>query len=103
MEPVVVEGGDMAALKHPIFAIDDEATRALVDRATELTQGKLPVKVATDAIGYSPTETMISLMGMEAVLFGVIDRPEFIHRLMEFITEGTNVYQLAREASSAVD
>ena len=103
VEPVVVEEGDMAALHHPIFAIDDEATRALVDRATELTQGKLPVKVATDAIGYSPTETMISLMGMEAVLFGVIDRPEFIHRLMEFITEGTIGYQLAREASGAVD
>ena len=103
VEPAVVEDSDLDRLHWPPYRIDERATAELRDRAAEMVGGRLPVKVATDAVGCSPTETMISLMGMEAMLYGVIDRPEFMHRIMDFVTEGTIKYQLAREATGGVD
>ncbi len=103
VEPVVTSEADLAKLKRPRYTINTGATRERVERAQELVDGKLPVKLRTDEIGYSPTETMISLMGMEAVLYGVYDRPEFIHRIMDFITDATIAYHLEREAVGGVD
>ncbi len=103
VEPVVVSEADAARLKHPRYEVDAAATRALVDRATELVGGKLPVKVAGDELSASPSETMVSLMGIEAVLYGVIDRPQFIHRMMDYITDGYITYHKSREAAGAVE
>lgn len=103
VDPVVTTEADLDKLHRPHYAIDEKATRELLARAQELVGGRIPVKIKTDEIGYSPTEVMISLMGMEAVLYGVIDRPDFIHRLMEIITQGLIAYHLEREAAGAVD
>ncbi len=103
VEPVVQVEADMALLKSPKYEVDVAATQALCDRATELVDGRLPVKLATNGLGASPSEAMVSFMGMEAVLYNVIDRPDFIHRMMEFMTDGYISYHLAREAAGAVD
>lgn len=42
-------------------------------------------------------------MGMEAILYGVYDQPDLLHKMMEFITEGTIAYHHSREAAGAVD
>ena len=103
VEPVVTSEADLAKLKRPRYTINTDATRDRVDRVKTLVGDRLPVKLRTDEIGYSPTETMMSLMGMEAVLYGVYDRPEFIHRLMDFVTDATIAYHLEREAAGGVD
>ena len=103
VDPVVTSEADLNLLHPPRFEIDKEATHFLVERATELVDDRVPVKVKTDEVAWSPTETMVSLMGMEAVLYGVIDRPEFIHRIMDFITDGTIAYHRQRENAGAVD
>jgi uroporphyrinogen-III decarboxylase len=36
---------------------------------------------------------------MDNLLYDVIDRPQFVHRLMDFITEGMVRYHRAREAA----
>lgn len=103
VDPVVTSEADVDLLHPPQFEIDEPATRSLVERAQELVDGRLPVKVKTDEVGWSPTETMVSLMGMEAVLYGVIDRPQFIHRIMDFITDGTIAYHRQREEAGAFE
>ena len=103
VEPVVKAEADMASLHWPKYEVDEEATRVLVEQATSLVDGKLPVKIAGDELGASPSETMVSLMGIEAVLYGVIDNPQFIHHMMNFITEGYIAYHKSREAAGAVD
>jgi len=103
VEPVVTCEEDLDRLHHPPYEVDEAATSALVDRATELVGGKVEVKLATDELAFSPSETMISLAGMEAVLYGVVDRPDFIHRIMDFVTEGTIAYHRAREAAGGCD
>ncbi len=94
---------DFKKLIRPRYVIDDDATNERIEKAKDLVGKKLPIKIRTDEISYAPTETMISLMGMEAVLFGVYDRPDFIHRIMEFITDATIEYHLEREAAGGVD
>ncbi len=103
VEPVVSTDSDMARLHHPKFEIDEKATALLLERSTELVGGRLPVKLATDEIGASPSETVVSLMGMETLYYLVIDNPGLIHRMMEFVTDGYIAYHREREAAGAVD
>ncbi|MDP6667292.1 MAG: uroporphyrinogen decarboxylase family protein [Dehalococcoidia bacterium] len=103
VDPVVTTEADLAKLKRPQFTIDKDATTERVERASELVGGRLPIALRLDEVGYAPTEVMISLMGMEAVLYGVYDRPEFIHRIMEFITDAMIEYHLEREKAGGVD
>ena len=103
VDPVIADESDMAALHHPRYEIDPEATRLLLERTEELVGGRIPVKLITDEVGASPSETVVSLMGMEAILYLVIDNPQFIHRMMDFVTEGYITYHREREAAGAVD
>jgi hypothetical protein len=103
VEPTVTSEADLEKLTRPSYVINTDATQERVEQANELVGYKLPIKIRTDEISYAPTETMISLMGMEAVLFGVYDRPEFMHRIMEFITDATIEYHLKRESAGGVD
>ena len=101
--PVVTTTEDMACLHHPRYEVDTKATAALLERAAEIVDGRLPVKLATDELAASPSETVVSLMGIEAVLYGVIDRPEFIHEMMNLVTEGYIAYHRDRQAAGAID
>jgi len=103
VDPVVTNEDDLARAQHPRYEVDEIATRALWERATELVGGKVQVKIATDEVAFSPSEVMISLVGMEAVLYGVIDRPDFIHAIMDFVTQGMIAYHRAREAAGGID
>ena len=93
----------MARLYQPKYEVDKEATRLLVERCAEIVGGRLPVKLSTDELGASPSETVVSLMGIEALLYLVIDNPDFVHRIMDFVTEGYIAYHREREAAGAVD
>ena len=101
--PVLTSEADLAHLHHPAYDVDLEETRLLVERVTELVDGRLAVKTVSDEVGFQTSETLVSLMGIEAVLYGVIDRPGFIHQMMEYITEGTIAYHQAREAAGGVE
>lgn len=103
VEPVVTTETDMGRLHHPKYEVDERETRLLLERATEIVDGRLPVKLTTDELGASPSETVVSLMGIEALYYLVIDKPDFIHRMMDFVTEGYIAYHRSREAAGAVD
>lgn len=103
VEPVIKTEEDMAKLLRPAFAVDQKATSIRVERVTELVDGLLDVKVASDEVGFAPAETVTSLMGIEPILFGVIDRPDFIHRMMDIVTDGTIEYHRQREAAGGVE
>lgn len=103
VEPVVTTEHDVDRLHSPNYEVDDAATRRLLERAAELVGGRLPVKLATDEIGFCPSETVVNLMGIEAILYGVIDSPDFIHRMMGMVTDWSIAYHKAREAAGAVD
>lgn len=103
VKPAMASEADMPKLRRPRYEADDAATSSLWERASELVGGRLPVKVSTNELGASPSEAMVSLLGIEAVLYGVIDHPDFVHKMMDYVTEGYIAYHREREAAGAVD
>lgn len=101
--PPVQEEADLSRLSYPPYEELTEQKRLLWEQAHELTGGLLPVKFHSDELHYGPFEWAVRLRGMDNLMYDVIDRPEFVHRLMDFITEGMVRYHVAREAAGAVD
>jgi len=102
-EPPMREEGDLVLLLPPRYVEDKPAARALIERATELLDGVLPVKLHTDELHYGPFEWAVRMRGMDALLYDVVDRPAFVHRLMAFVTEAMVAYHRERERAGAVD
>jgi hypothetical protein len=100
--PVVESEADMERLHAPRYEVDEAATAERLERAREIVGERLDVKIWSDEVGFAPSEVMVSLMGIEAVLYGVVDRPEFIHAMMDRITTGSIDYHKQREQAGAV-
>lgn len=101
--PVVLEREDLSRLHAPPYeTLPDEATR-LRDEALTLLDGKLTVKFHSDELHFGPFEWVVRMRGMDTLLYDVVDRPELVHALMAFVTDGMVAYHRAREAAGDVD
>ncbi len=101
--PPVLEESDLDRLHFPPYEEDQPRGRQLVEEARELVGDLLPVKQHTDELHFGPFEWAVRLRGIDNLLYDVCDRPEFVHRLMGFITDGMVHYHQSREAAGAVD
>lgn len=101
--PPIREETDLARLRSPRYEEDRPAMRRLREQAVELLDGLLPVKLHTDELHFGPFEWVVRLRGMDALLYDVVDRPDFVHRLMDFATCGMVHYHRQREAAGAFD
>jgi hypothetical protein len=100
--PVVSSLEDLKRLTRPRFRWDEARRAELLARARELLDDKLPVFFEANQMGESPFEHACRMCGMEALFLGVLDRPEFVHAVMEFVTEGMVAYHREREAAGFV-
>ncbi len=91
------EGIDLARLTEPETIVDEGATARRVEEAEELTSGQLAVIVRYPHMGHSPFETVVRLRGMEQLLTDVIEQPDAVHALMDFVTTATLKHHLMRE------
>ena len=101
--PIVREEADLTRLRYPRYEMDEPATRFLVDRARDLLDDLVPVKLWSNEVRESPGERIIDFLGWEGFLYGLIERPQLIHAMMDFLTEGMIQYQRERERRGAVD
>jgi len=97
--PPVQEESDLEKLHYPPYEEVPSLKSKMLEEAVELTGGLLPIKFHSDELHYGPIEWAVRLRGMDNLLYDVIDRPQFVHRLMDFITEGMVRYHRAREAA----
>jgi len=77
--------------------VDEEATARRLAEAGELVGDTLGVLVRYPHLGHSPFETVVRLRGMERLLMDVIEQPEAVHEMMEFVTEALLRHHLERE------
>jgi hypothetical protein len=101
--PLILEDEDLERLSWPRCEVDEPARIALEEQAAALLGGRLQVKFAGDELGCGPFEWAVRFCSMNQLLYDVYDRPAFVHRLMEFFTEGTLRYQQSREKAGLVD
>jgi hypothetical protein len=81
---------DWDQIHPPVLRVDFAGTNRLVDLASELFGGLLPVRLKTQwwwTLGM--TWTLIKLRGMETFMFDLAKRPTFVHRMMGTLRDGT--------------
>ncbi|KPJ52386.1 MAG: hypothetical protein AMS16_06420 [Planctomycetes bacterium DG_58] len=101
--PPIREDADLDRLILPHFQQDDKADAATLQEARDLVDGRVPVKLYTRQIGYSPYEYAVLLRGAEPLLFDLYDRPAFVHRLMSLLADGIIQVETERETANAFD
>ena len=78
---------DIAKVKTPDVSLDEKATAEAEARAHEIFDGILPVRMQGMFPVYALWDSLVSWHGPEAVLYDLVDRPEFLHALAQRTTE----------------
>lgn len=87
--PVKTEA-DLEGLHAPTVHVDEEATRRLVELAQDTLGDLLTVRLHTNwwwTLGM--TMRLAFLRGLERMMYDMVDNPQFIHRLMSILRDGT--------------
>jgi hypothetical protein len=75
-----------------VDSIDKTATMDYANVAADVFGDILPVKVGMEALYSCPTQCIVGLMGMEAMMFSMYDYPELFHKIMKQYAEDTIAY-----------
>ena len=80
---------DFEKLRPSRFSCDREGTRQLADDVLELIGDVLPVKLVNTSLSwhFAITYHVVELMGLENMMFSMIDYPERFHQLMSFLQQ----------------
>ncbi len=76
----------LSRLRPPRTELDESATAARLDEASELMDGGLAVYPLYPALGNSPFEYAARMRGMGRLFLDVYDCPQTVHGMMDFIT-----------------
>ncbi len=89
--PAVASEEDFALLRVPDHRIDEAATALLHEKAEEAVAGVLPVRLnrVRRRNFISLANTASYLFGLDALLHHMVERPEWVHRMMAFLRDGT--------------
>ena len=94
----IKEPEDLKKLKYPEITVNQAATDRKVDALTEVFSDLLDVKVHCALPQMDVADTASYLRGIEQLMWDMYDRPEWLHELMDFVSEG-----LFRIAKSLAD
>lgn len=83
------EPEDIEKLKDPIVTINREAEADIIATAHEIFDGIAPFKMAGWIMHVGIWDFISQWMGVENVYMELMDRPEFMHALMERLTQAT--------------
>jgi len=78
---------DLEKIKFPQVRYDREATEKNLEMAHELLDGVLEVRLQGYLPSIGPWDQLSMWRGVENCLYDLIDRPEFIHRIMSRLTD----------------
>lgn len=88
---------DLTRLTEPLYDINSQASNALKDKATELTQDRLQVFLQYPTMGYAPFDLATSMRGMTNLMMDIVECPEQVKQLMDFLTGTEVAYEKQRE------
>ena len=88
-DPPIKEERDIELLKYPSIRIDREATAGTLDAVGELFDDILPVKPQCGTrIDANVVGAAAAFRGMEQIMLDMYDRPDWLHRFLNFFTDG---------------
>jgi len=87
-KPEIKEEEDIEKLRVPDWHVDEQATQEKYEKAGELLDGILDVRIQYCRLGHgsAPAYWGAYLRGLEQMMYDAMDRPEWLHRFISFIT-----------------
>ncbi len=79
---------DLEKIRMPEVWHDEAATAQTEERARELLDGILDVRMQGACPAYAPLDLITCWRGAEPLLWDLVDRPEFVHAILQRVTEG---------------
>lgn len=83
--------GDLQKIQMPEISLDAEATAEAAEKAHTIFDGILEVRLQGLHPSFAFWDRISEWHGVEASLIDLIDRPDFIHRMVQRITQGYHV------------
>lgn len=97
-EPAIREEADFDRLSVPDHRIDERATAERLERANEALGGHLPARLRLPRLAFVGFGYWASyLLGLDQLLYYMIERPQWVHRLMAFLRDAHIAYLTAAE------
>ena len=87
-KPEIKEEGDLSKLKVPDWRLDEAATRQRFERASELLDGILEVRLTYGRLhGAGLAYWAAYLRGLNQMMLDCSDRPQWLHRFMKLLSD----------------
>ena len=78
---------DVQKIRIPEIHLDEEVTAQAEERAQEIFDGILDVRMQGCLPSFAPWDVIVQWHGVEKSILDLVDRPEFIHSIMSRVTE----------------
>lgn len=102
-EPVIRTEADIEKLHIPEIRVDWEQTERDLERAQEVYDGLLPVKTrGVCGFWFAIFDHYIQWRGLGQAFMDMVDRPQWLHRILNLMTEGALAHLDALEAAGAL-
>ena len=79
---------DVEKIQTPTARLDEAADKALRQEAEEIFQGIAPIHMVGMTMHLGIWDSITQWMGVENIYIELMDRPEFLHAIMEQLTSG---------------
>jgi len=101
--PPIVEDGDIKKFVKPLHSIDEIKTAEAFETASEILKGVMPAVVDRSPV-YTHWNADIStdlgyIRGVEGMMWDMMDRPEWLHKIAGFMSQGIAGVQDSAEAA----
>lgn len=88
-KPVIRDSADLKKLHYPEVVYDEAAHNQAVEEMDDLFGGILAVKkTGLKHISFHMMMICTGWLGLENILYDMIDRPDFVHEVMTFLEDG---------------
>ena len=78
---------DLEKIRTPQIAFDAEATAQTLEKVEEIFAGILPVRLQGSVPNFAPWDVIVQWHGVESSILDLIERPDFIHKIMSRLTD----------------
>jgi hypothetical protein len=90
-DPPMKAPEDISRLRFPQIKVDEEKTKRNFEMVNEVFGDILTVKVNRRVgVSCSLANTFAGLRGLDQIMIDMCDRPQWVHQVMSFMTEGTH-------------
>ncbi len=92
--PIVDLKKDFHKLKPSAYRVDREYTYAWKNYVEEVIGDILPVKIKNNSLFWhiAPSQRIVELMGLEAMMYSMVDYPDEMHTLYQFVKDDIKTY-----------